>query len=546
MQAEGPRTSILVVDDHPANLVAIEVALGDLAGQVVKAQSGDAALRFLLDRDFAVILLDIRMPYMDGFETARFIRERPRSRHTPILFMTAASRDDGEALAAYHLGAADFLSKPIIPAVLRAKVRVFVDLHERTQELIRQAQRIREHEQHELRRRTEDARERWQAKAMRQRMARMAEVDRRKDRFLGVLSHELRTPLTSITLAVALLRSRMASLSEVEVDHTTQQTANILDRQAKHLSRLIEDLLDVSRINAGKIGLRKGRVAIVDVVEQAVAISRPLIQERGHDLCVELPVSPVWVNGDLVRLVQVVSNLLNNAARYTDPGGRIELRCTHDDERLELRVRDNGRGIGSKVLGSIFEPFVQERAAASPGLGLGLSIVKELVEQHDGEVTAASEGASKGAEFVVRLPLLAAEANAQHIGGTASAVASPRSVRPRSVVLIEDNDDIREIMSALLRRRGHVVDTAGTAEEGCQLVLTKRTEVALIDIGLPGADGYTAARRLRAELPRESLRLVAMTGFGRLTDRQRAIEAGFDVHLVKPVSSEALNEALDA
>jgi signal transduction histidine kinase len=541
MQVESSQAAdILVVDDNPANLVSIEAALEELDAKVVRAQSGSEALRVLLEHDFALILLDVKMPSMDGLETARMIRARKRSSHTPIIFVTAHGRDDAEVLAAYELGAVDFLFKPIVPEVLRAKVSVFVELQLRSAEVARQAEQIREHERREHERSLAEERSRWESEAMHRQMEQLADSDRRKDQFLALLSHELRNPLAPIMAGLELLRDKFAQPG-AGVDAGVRRTRDVIERQSQHLARLVDDLLDISRISSGKVELRRSPVVIQDVVEQAIATSRPFLDQHQHELALEMTSEPLLVLGDAVRLVQVVANLLNNAARYTPDRGRIAVHCQRRNDRVELRVIDNGRGIGPEFLGRVFDAFSQEESRTGAGLGLGLSVVRQLVSLHDGDVSAYSVGPGQGSEFSLRLPLLVS-AVPQPTAADAAVIDS--AGRPLSIVLIDDSEDIRELMADLLRTWGHRVEVAEDGESGCDLTLSARPDIAFVDIGLPGLDGYGVAERLRAVCSRQQLRLVAMTGFGQESDKRRALAAGFDLHIVKPASLAALRQAL--
>jgi signal transduction histidine kinase len=545
MERERARAAdILVVDDNPANLIAIEAALGDLSGRVVRAQSGSDALRLLLERDFALILLDVKMPSLDGFETARLIRARKRSSYTPIVFMTAYSRDDADVLAAYELGAVDFLFKPIRPEVLRAKAAVFVELQARTAEVEQQAALIREHERREHERSLQAEREHWEAEALRRQMEHLSRADRYKDRFLAVLSHELRNPLSSIVAGLEILREKLAH-EEVQVDATMRRTRDILDRQVKHLARLVDDLLDIARISSGKIQLRHEDILLSDLIEQAVNTSQPLMQERAQQLSVLLPEDPITLSGDTIRLVQVVANLLNNASRYTPREGRIAINCASHKDGVEIRVSDNGRGIAKDFLPHVFEAFSQEAEQAGAGLGVGLSVVRQLVALHNGTVAAYSAGSGLGSEFVVWIPLTATDQAHPRPAHTRDSVPVSNGVttRPLSVVLIDDSEDVRELMAELLRGWGHHVEVAPDGESGSELALRQNPDVAFVDIGLPKLDGYGVAALLRSHADFKS-RLVAMTGFGQESDKRRALDAGFDVHLVKPASIEALRAAL--
>jgi signal transduction histidine kinase len=406
---------------------------------------------------------------------------------------------------------------------LRAKTTVFVELQSRTAEVARQAQQIQEHERREHERSLAEERSRWEAEALLRQMEQLAEADRRKDEFLALLSHELRNPLAPMMAGLELMRERFtaaASDKSVVIDDALRRTRDVLERQTQHLARLVDDLLDIARISSGKIELRKAPVVMQDIVEQAIATSRPIIDARGHELRVSQPLEPLPLYGDSVRLVQVVANLLNNAARYTPEHGRIEVRCAREGESVVLTVSDNGQGISADFLGQVFEAFSQERAHAGSGLGLGLSVVRNLVQLHDGDVAAKSTGTGQGSEFTVRLPLMS---------GPAAGVASPEQPaangvkaknRSLSIVLIDDNEDIRELLSTLLRSWGHRVEVAGEGEEGCRLTLQEQPDVAFVDIGLPDVDGYCVAQRLRAKLQSDRLRLVAMTGFGQDSDKR--------------------------
>jgi signal transduction histidine kinase len=531
-----PTGDILVVDDNRPNLVAIEAALGELSGRVVRAQSGQEALRLVLNQDFTVILLDVQMPGMGGIETARLIRSRDRSAHTPIIFVTGYQQDDQQILAAYQLGAVDFLSKPIVAEVLRAKVSVFVELDKRNKALARQAEQLREHERREHARELEEERRRWDAQAMQERMIALAEIDRRKDEFLAMLSHELRNPLASVVLGLELMRRRLEDLSPDEGLHGTRDR---IEQQVKHLARIVDDLLDLARINSGKIELRREPLSLQEVVESAVAVSRPTIEQRKHQLVVELPPEPVKLLADPVRLTQVLSNLLNNAACYTSDGGLLRVRARQIGQEVEIAVADNGRGIRPEILPRIFDMFVQGDPSTGAGIGLGLTVVKRLVELHGGSVQAHSAGLGQGTEFVLRLP-------APPLTGSVevSPPSSATTTKPLRIALVEDSPDIREMTQELLTMLGHEVQAAEDGEKGVELILRLRPDVALVDMGLPGLDGCAVASRVRAECGSEVVRLVAMTGFGLDSDRRRAREAGFDDYLVKPADIDALVRAL--
>ena len=526
-------SDILVVDDDEKNLTAMEVALGDLAGRLVKVRSGEEALRHLLERDYAVILLDVQMPDMDGFETARLIRSRERSRHVPIIFVTAYSQNDQDIRQGYELGAVDYLFKPIVPPVLRAKVQVFVELRERTAEVARQAELLRAMEREEATRRLDEERRKWEAETLRRQNQQLEEADRRKDEFIAMLAHELRNPLSPLVTSLELMR-----MTEME-DELVVKARDAMDRQVRHLTRLVDDLLDVSRISQGKIELHREALDLGAVVEQALDTCRSAAEAQHHELEVHGSEEPVTLEADPVRLTQVVSNLLSNAVRYTDDGGRILVRWGTEGDQAFFRVKDTGRGIAPELLDRIFDMFVQERDGGK-GLGLGLTLVKQLVEMHGGTVQALSNGRGKGSEFVVRLPRSAAQLEALAAGEDAIDEAD----EPLRIALVDDDEDIRETVRSLLERWGHTVSVADTGPKGVDLVLALRPDVAILDVGLPGLDGYGIAQCIREKLGEERPRLVAMTGYGQEHDRARALDAGFDAHLTKPAQPSVLRRAL--
>lgn len=530
------RASILVVDDVPANLLAMTALTDALGAEVICADSGLEALRLILEREFAVVLLDVAMPSMDGFETARLIRQRPRSRHLPIIFITAHSDDVETVRAAYRLGAVDFLSKPVVPEMLRAKLAVFIELYERSQSLARHERLLREHHEREHKRLLEQQRQRWETESLRRNNEDLVTLHRRKDEFLAVLSHELRTPLASMVAGLDLLRMKLGGVADASV----HRARDIVDRQARQLARLVDDLLDVSRIEAGKIELRLDDVAVETMVEQAVAAVRPTLDEKRHALHLDLPTEALFVLADPARVTQVLSNVLANAARYTDPGGTIRVACAAVQAFVELRVQDNGRGISADILPRVFEPFVQERSAAEGGMGLGLNVVKRLVEMHGGTVAAHSEGPGRGAEVVIRLPRAYPKPRA------AEHAEPPPVARPHalSVVLVEDDADVREMTSELLKALGHRVSAAPDAESGVDAICSLAPDLALVDIGLPGVSGYGVPQKVRERLGAHRVRIVALTGYGDEAARQRASESGFAAYLVKPVDLSALEGVL--
>jgi PAS domain S-box-containing protein len=369
----------------------------------------------------------------------------------------------------------------------------------------------------------------------------LRQVDRLKDEFLAMLAHELRNPLAPIRNALELIR--------LEAPHqppAARENWGIIERQVTHLVRLVDDLLDVSRISQGKIVLQKEPLELSTVVARALESSQPLIQARRHTLSVRVSPDPMPVEGDLVRLVQVLSNLLNNAAKYTAEGGRVELIAEREGEEVVLRVRDTGVGIAPEMLPHLFTLFTQSERTldrSEGGLGIGLTLVRRLTEMHKGRVEARSAGLGKGSEFIVRLPLAKSAPPPEE--GTASAkVEAPAGAR-RRVLVVDDLQDSARTMGRLLTVMGHDVRTAHEGHTALELAASFRPEIVLLDIGLPGMDGYEVGRQLRA---RESASwqpvLIALTGYGAPEDRQLSQAAGFNAHLVKPVDLEALKHLL--
>jgi signal transduction histidine kinase len=402
------RVKILLVDDQPANLLSLEAMLEGLGQELVRANSGPEALRCLLEDEFALILLDVQMPGMDGLETAELIRGRPRSQRTPIIFLTAYDPSEPQVFRGYSLGAVDYLHKPIVPDVLRSKAAVFVQLAQVTEQVKRQAELLREKERNELERLLAEERHRFEIEKLRAEAANekriadeLADSARRKDRFLAMLGHELRNPLASIVNALRLVELKPDDAS------TTSAMIGLAQRQVRHLGRLLDDLLDVARFDQGKIQLRLQPVELAEIVGRAVESARYAIEARRHRLEVSLPDASISLSADPTRLEQIFVNLLNNSAKYTEPGGTIWLCAAREGNQVIVRVRDTGIGMSPELLTSAFDLFVQGDQASDRsqgGLGIGLSLVRRLVKLHGGTIIAQSDGPGKGAEFVIRLP----------------------------------------------------------------------------------------------------------------------------------------------
>jgi signal transduction histidine kinase/CheY-like chemotaxis protein len=371
----------------------------------------------------------------------------------------------------------------------------------------------------------------------------LREADRRKDEFLAMLAHELRNPLAPILNAISILNRHDLS------DEQFQWSKGVIERQVEHLTRLVDDLLDVSRITQGKIILRKENLDLRKLVGRALETSRPLIDARKHQLTVSLPSETVRLRGDLMRLAQVVSNLLNNAAKYTDTGGAIWLTAGYVGDEVILRVKDNGMGIPAEELPHVFDLFIQAGRSldrAQGGLGIGLTLARSIIELHGGWIEALSEGPGRGSEFVIHLPLL----ELQQFWGEAlrkvhtsfngvEAAAPALSMRCR-VLVVDDNVDSAESLALALTLEGYDARLAYDGPDAVELALAFKPQVALLDIGLPGMNGYELARQLRQRPGGREMALIALTGYGQAEDRRKSREAGFDHHLTKPVNYDLL------
>jgi signal transduction histidine kinase len=525
------KLKILVVNDDAGSLLALTSLLDQWAEatnyEVLSARSGHEALRQVLLHDFAVILLDVNMPGMDGFETAEAIHQRARSADIPIIFVTAFLADELDRLKAYQRGAADFLFTPVIPQILLAKVSVFVTLATKNEQLRRQAAKLSERTM-EL-----TATNRRLVREMEERHA-AERKSHAKDEFLAMLGHELRNPLSAISSASALIGMTNAG------PDTVGRARQIIQRQTQHLTHIVDDLLDLSRAMSGKILLARRPLDLALLVGGCLDTFRATGRTQGYTVTTDL--QPGWVHGDPTRLEQIATNLIDNAVKYTPAGGHIHLAISQVGEDVELSVTDTGVGIPADLLPHVFEVFVQGTISldrSQGGLGIGLSLVRRLVELHGGTIVAQSDGTSNGSTFIMRLPGSAPGA----VNAPAVAPVAVGSERPL-VLLIEDNDDGREMMATMLEAWDYPVLQAADGLSGVELARTRTPQVALIDIGLPGIDGYEVARRLRQLDATSNIKMIALTGYGLAEDQKRVLEAGFDLHLVKPVDMGALLDVL--
>jgi signal transduction histidine kinase len=518
--------NILLVDDQPAKLLTYESILGELGENLITVSSATEALESLLRHDVAVVLVDVVMPELDGYELAAMIRQHPRFQQTSIIFVSALLLTDLDRLRGYECGAVDYVPVPVVPEILRAKVSVFAELYRKTRAL----ERLNAELEQRVTERTA---------ALEATTAALQEADRRKDEFLAILAHELRNPLAPIRTAVQLLRNR--DLAEPQ----SMRAREVIERQVQHLVCLIDDLLDVSRITRGMITLQRERVLIDAVVARAVETARPLIDARRHELTLDLTEELLIIEGDPTRLVQIIGNILHNAAKFMEPGGRIVLRVVREDSYAVISVRDFGMGIQHDLVPKIFELFSQvHQKAESPhsGLGIGLALVRRLVEMHGGVVTASSAGAGSGTELVVRLPLIGVQSTL--VPFQAAEVKRPPQMSPRRILIADDNSDAVEALALQLRLAGHDVRSAHDGVEALEVAEAFAPQIVLLDLGMPRMDGYETARQIRRRWWGKSATLVALTGWGGQQDRQKTSDAGFDAHLVKPVAEFDLFQAI--
>jgi len=561
------RVNILLVDDQPARLLSYETILEGLGQNLVRAHSGLEALEKLMHGEYAVVLLDVSMPGMDGFETASLIHEHPRYEKTPIIFVTGVHVTELDRLKGYKLGAVDYVYIPVVPEILRSKVEVLVELYCKRLELqtlnrsledanarlaaanlLLQAEKTRELENlnstlQQTNTNLALSNDALQAEvAERARIERaLKEADRHKDEFLAMLAHELRNPLAPIFNAVQIMRRKPLN------DPQLAWSRDVIERQLGHLTRLVDDLLDVSRITRGKINVTRAPLELSLILARAIETVQPMLTDKKHELVVEVTDGTLKVAGDLTRLTQVVGNVLGNAAKYTDTGGRIFLTAQGDSDMVEIIVRDNGIGIPPELLPAVFGLFTQlERATdrTQGGLGIGLALVRKLVELHEGTVVAKSDGLGQGSQFTIRLPRLIERPMQDAFDSNPHARSTQTERSGRRILVADDNQDALESLGTLLEISGHEVHTASDGMLAVEIAARVRPEVALLDIGMPRMDGYEVARRIRAESWGKHIVLVALTGWGQDEDRRRTREAGFDSHLVKPLDLDALTDFL--
>ena len=536
---------ILVVDDVERNLVALDALLASPTVEVVRARSGEEALRALERHDFALIVLDVRMPVMDGFETAAAIRQAEGPRPVPIIFVTAHGSTQAQLAKAYALGASDFIEKPIDPEAIRAKVRVITDLSRMVQDVRRDAQAKQEQALREERERWET--ERLRARVVEQERATAAEhvarveaenANKLKDEFLATLSHELRTPLSAIAGWVGLIKARGA------VEPSFSRGMEAIDRNTRAQVKLIDDMLDTSRILAGKLRLEVTTVDLVSLIDRSVEAMRPAAERKRLSVTGKVDRDLPPALGDPDRLQQILGNVLSNAVKFTPEGGEVSLVAERDDSFARLTIRDTGKGISADFLPQMFDRFRQEHGGTSrphSGLGIGLALARDLVELHGGTIEARSDGPGRGATFVIRLPLGAAVAgNAE--ANRAAAPPAQTSLTGARVLVVDDETDARELLREVAQTAGATVLAVDSADAALAALPSWRPSVVLSDIGMAGKDGYALMRAIRA-LPPEAggnVPAIAVTAYTSADDAARARAAGFQTHLAKPVEPNLL------
>jgi hypothetical protein len=639
--SERNPVNILLVDDQPGKLLSYEVMLGGLGENLIRAGSGKEALEQLLKHDVAVILLDVCMPELDGFELATLIHHHPRFSKTAIIHVSAVNLSDFDRVKGYDSGAVDYVSVPVSPEVLRAKVKVFAELYRKTREIERlnhiTALQLDQSEERfrflaetipsfvwtadpdgrllwanqrlldycgltaeqlpsarfegvlhpddrerlsavwndarnegrdfeiEVRKRREDGTDRWfLLRAVPQKdgqrvlrwfgvstdiheqkllAERLREADRRKDDFMAMLSHELRAPLTPILGWTSVLRR--GQLDARQTDHALA----VIERNVMLQAQLIRDLLDVSHIVSGTLRMELGRLDLGAVVDAALETVRPAAEAKGVTLERSGSDEALPVTGDAARLQQVVWNLVSNGIKFTPAGGRVEVTLGREGGSARLRVRDDGIGIDAAFLPHVFERFRQAAggiARSHGGLGLGLTIVRHLVEAHGGRVEAASGGQGAGACFSVELPLAPAEAARAEAATAADVAPEGPKLSGVKVLVVDDESDTREMLRMVLSLEGAQVRVAGSVREALAAFSEERPDLVVSDIGMPTEDGYALLAKLRA-LPREvggGVPAVALTALAAADDVERSRAAGYELHLTKPIEPQSVVAAL--
>ncbi|MBK7865056.1 MAG: response regulator [Archangiaceae bacterium] len=509
-RAPGPL--ILNVNDSDGARYMVTLMLQRAGFEVVEASTGAGALRMISARMPDLVVLDVHLPDIDGFEVCRRIRDDPETSGLKVLHVSATYITTDKKVESLDGGADGYLAQPFEPEELIATVQALLRLARAERNLRDDAEALRE-------------------------------ADRRKNEFLSMLAHELRNPLAAITSALPILERRGAT------DGAEGRARDVVRRQTVHLARLIDDLLDVARVTQGKIELEWEQVNLSELLERVSNNVRSTkAVGRGQRIRLSMPDKPVWVRGDATRLEQVFSNLLDNASKYSNQGGSIRVDVSEvADAKPAVRVvvRDNGIGMAPDTLPHVFALFSQADvpvARTRGGLGIGLTLVRTLVELHGGHVTARSDGIGMGSELDVTLPRVEAPA----LAGKPQTASDATGATHRRILVIEDNVDVQQAIADLLELSGHEVSCASDGLMGLTRLLDLQPDVALVDIGLPGIDGYEVARRARQSPKGRALTLIALTGYGTPEQQAKSLEAGFDLHLVKPVDPDRLAHVLES
>ncbi|HEY1793319.1 MAG TPA: response regulator [Opitutaceae bacterium] len=559
--------NILLVDDEPRNLDVLESFLRSPDFRLVRAQSADQALLHLLDGEYAAIVLDIQMPKISGLELASLIKQRKKTQHIPIIFLTAYYQEDKDVLQGYGTGAVDYLTKPINPQILKSKIDVFVDLFRKTRLLLEanaalEAQ-VRQRQDAEaalqiannelearvlartadLKRANEELRER--EAALRASEAQAKAASSAKDEFLAALSHELRTPLSPVLLLAT------ESANDANLPAAVRGDFETIAKNVSLEARLIDDLLDLTRISHGKLTLEMRPFDAHAVLRHAISITRGDSEAKGIELGANLAAARSTVVGDEVRLEQAFWNVINNAIKFTPENGRVVVSTRSVDNELEVQVTDSGIGMTPDELKRIFKAFAQgdhvleDGSRRFGGLGLGLAISQSMIRRHEGSITASSGGRGQGTTFVIRLPLNMAVPGPEKARKLPDEPTGhdtrPADGRKRRVLLVEDHQPTSAALTTLLIRRSYDVTAAGCIADARAAAGAEKFDLLISDLGLPDGDACALMSELRGV---DGLVGIALSGYGRDEDIKRTREAGFAGHLTKPVSADDLDRAL--
>src|SRR5262245_37741587 len=456
----GLDVNVLLVDDQPAKLLTYGAILHDFGATLITTNSAREALDCLLKKEIALVLIDVCMPELDGFELAEMIRQHPRYQRTAIIFVSAVNLSDFDRLRGYEYGAIDYVPVPVMPEILRAKVNVFLDLYRKTREL--------------------EVLNRDLEQRVALRTAALQDADERKNEFLAMLGHELRNPLGAIRTAAQIIGMRQITEAQRET------SAAVIRRQVEHLVRLVDDLLDVSRITRGTIAIRREPTLVAAIVGQAIETTRPSVDARNQKLVVDSGSEQLIVNGDGSRLAQVLGNVINNAAKFTPENGSIHVTVSREGDEVALRVTDTGVGVPAEQLETIFDLFTQVGRPgdrSSGGLGIGLALVKRIVQMHHGRVSAVSDGNGKGTQIVINLPLFTEPPIAVRLSAS-SVRGGDKALPPSRILVVEDNQDVAATMALRLEMAGHDVRVANSGPEAIHVGPQFKPEFVILDIGM--------------------------------------------------------------